>query len=197
MVQVGEPALIMFAAVFVTKLLYTLYFYLESGLSITAWWNYQRMGPRSTILSTTSLLFGTISVVLKLLGISEVVFEVTKKDQYSSSIDDDDHNANAANAGKFTFDESPIFVPPTTILFVNLTALAMRLLGVKLPSALQGTTGLGEMVCSVWVVICFWPFVRGLFGKGKYGIPLSTVLKSGMLALIFTLCCGKISLPLR
>lgn len=194
--QVGEPALIMFAAVFLTKYLYTLYFYLESGLSITAWWNYQRMGPRSTILSTTSLLFGTISVVLKVLGISEVVFEVTKKDKYSSSIDDDDHNANDANAGKFTFDESPIFVPPTTLLFVNLTALAMRLLGVKLPSALQATTGLGEMVCSVWVVICFWPFVRGLFGKGKYGIPLSTVLKSGVLALLFTLCCGKFSLPL-
>ena len=72
-----------------------------------------------------------------------------------------------------------------------------RLLHQKLPSALQGTTGLGEMVCNVWVVICFWPFVRGLFRKGKYGIPLSTVLKSGMLALIFTLCCGKISLPLR
>ncbi|KAM5580594.1 cellulose synthase-like protein H1 [Rosa sericea] len=192
--KIGEPALLMFAALYLANNLYTLYFYLESGLSITAWWNYQRMGPRSTVLSTTSLLFGTMSVVLKLVGISEVVFEVTQKDEYSSS--DDDHNANDANAGKFTFDESPIFVPPTTLLFVHLTALAMRLLGVKLPAALQVTTGVGEIVCSLWVVICFWPFLRGLFGKGKYGISSSTILKSGVLALLFTFCCGKFSLPL-
>ncbi|XP_004287961.1 PREDICTED: cellulose synthase-like protein H1-like [Fragaria vesca subsp. vesca] len=194
--KIGEPALLMFAALFLGNNLYNLYFYLESGLSITAWWNYQRMGPRSTVLSTTSLLFGTISVVLKLVGISEVVFEVTQKDEYSSS-SDDDQNANDANAGKFTFDESPIFVPPTTLLFVHLTALAKSFLGLKLASsAPQVSTGVGEIVCSVWVVISFWPFLRGLFEKGKYGIPLSTILKSGGLAVLFMVCCGKFALPL-
>lgn len=192
--QIGEPALLMFAALFLANNLYNLYFYLESGLSITAWWNYQRMGPRSTVLSTTSLLFGTISVVLKLVGISEVVFEVTQKDEYSSS-SDDDQNANDANAGKFTFDESPIFVPPTTLLFVHLTALAISFLGLT-SSAPQVSTGVGEIVCSVWVVISFWPFLRGLFEKGKYGIPLPTILKSGGLAVLFMVCCGKFALPL-
>ncbi|CAB4274168.1 unnamed protein product [Prunus armeniaca] len=192
--KVKEPALIIFVAVFLMKILYTLRFYLGFGLSIKQWWNHVRMGPSGKIPYVTSSLFGVVSVVFKLLGISEVAFEVTQKDQYSSSSDDQEDDANA---GRFTFDESPIYVPATTLLFVHFTALAMGLFGMQPPAHGADGAGLGEMMCCAWVVLCFWPFLKGLFGKGKYGIPMPTIFKSAALALLFMHFCGRIPLPLR
>ncbi|KAE8075652.1 hypothetical protein FH972_014346 [Carpinus fangiana] len=120
----------------------------------------------------------------KLLRISETVFEVTKKDQSSDVANDDD-------AGRFTFDESPIFVPGTTTLLLHLTALVVSLLKLQ-PKAHDGHgSGLGEVLCSVWLVLCFWPFLKGLFGKGKHGIPISTICKSAALALLFMHFCRR------
>ncbi|XP_057506116.1 cellulose synthase-like protein H2 isoform X3 [Actinidia eriantha] len=177
--KVGEAAFFIAAAVFITYNLYTLSEYLRAGLSVRAWWNNQRMWRINT---TTAWLIGTFSVVLKILGISDTVFEVTPKEQ--STNEDDDHNANA---GRLTFDRSPIFIAGTTILLVNLTALAVRLLGLGFGLVAHGKDGpgIGEVICSVWVVLLYWAFFRGLFGKGKYGIPSSTLYKAGALAALF------------
>ncbi|KAL6287333.1 hypothetical protein ACE6H2_011723 [Prunus campanulata] len=192
--KVEEPALMIFVAVFLMKILYTLRFYLGFGLSIKLWWNHVRMGPEGKIPYLTASLFGVVAVVFKLLGISEVAFEVTQKDQNSSSSDDQEDDANA---GRFTFDESPIFVPATTLLFVHFTALTMGLFGMQPPARGADGAGLAEMICCVWVVLCFWSFLKGLFGKGKYGIPMPTIFKSAVLALLFMHFCGRIPLPLR
>ncbi|GFZ03821.1 cellulose synthase-like B [Actinidia rufa] len=177
--KVGEAAFFIAAAIFITYNLYALSEYLRAGLSARAWWNNQRMW---TINTTTAYLFGTFSVVLKILGISDTVFEVTQKEQSTNEVDDDH-----ANAGRLTFDRSPIFVAGTTILLVNLTALAVGLFGLGFGSVAHGGDGLGtgEFICSVWVVLLFWAFFKGLFGKGKYGIPSSTLYKSGALAALF------------
>ncbi|GAU17128.1 hypothetical protein TSUD_106270 [Trifolium subterraneum] len=66
----------------------------------------------------------------KLLGVTNTVFEVTQKENPTSgaaAAGDDD-----ADAGRFTFDESPAFVVGTTILLVQLTALVVKILGVQL-----------------------------------------------------------------
>ncbi|KAA8524718.1 hypothetical protein F0562_011141 [Nyssa sinensis] len=141
--KVQEPAILIHVALFVIYNLYTLSEYLRTGLSIRAWWNNQRMWR---VTSMTAWLFGMLSVILKLLGLSETVFEVTKKDQTTTS---DDSNANA---GTFTFDESPFFVPGTTILLVNLTALAIGLLGFRPTSRGGDGSGIGEFLCSVCVI---------------------------------------------
>ncbi|KAF7141442.1 hypothetical protein RHSIM_Rhsim06G0164900 [Rhododendron simsii] len=175
---VGEPALLIPVAIFITYNLYTLSEYLRAGLSARAWWNNQRMWR---ITAMTAWLFGVFSVILKLLGLSETVFEVTQKEQSSTNNSDDDN----ANVGRFTFDESPIFIPATTVLLVNLTALVIAILGFQ-PVAHGGDrSGIGEVIFSSCVVLCLWAFLKGLFGKGKYGIPLATVYKSGALALLF------------
>ena len=177
--QDGETAFFIAAAIFIIYNLYALSEYLRAGLSARAWWNNQRMW---TINTTTAYLFGIFSVVLKILGISDTVFEVTQKEQ-STNEGDDDH----ANTGRLTFDRSPIFVAGTTILLVNLTALAVGLFGLGFGSVAQGGDGLGtgEFIGSVWVVLLFWAFFKGLFGKGKYGIPSTTLYKSGALAALF------------
>ncbi|XP_058220294.1 cellulose synthase-like protein H1 isoform X2 [Rhododendron vialii] len=176
--KVEEPALLIPVVIFITYNLYTLSEYFRAGLSARAWWNNQRM---LRITAMTAWLFGVFSVILKLLGLSEMVFEVTQKEQSSTNGSDDDN----ADVGRFTFDESPIFIPATTVLLVNLTALVITILGFR-PVARGGNgSGIGEVIFSSCVVLCLWAFLKGLFGKGKYGIPSATVYKSGALALLF------------
>lgn len=134
-------------------------------------------------------LCGFLSVVFKLLRISDTVFDITRKDENPSGNDVDE-----SDAGRFTFNESPLFVPGTTILLVQLTAVAIKLLGLQpaVPSKSGNYgCGLGEMLCSAYLIMCYWPFLRGMFERGKYGIPLSTICKSAALAFLFVHLCRK------
>jgi len=178
--KVQEPAFYVLVALFVIYNLYTLSEYLRTSQSIRACWNNQRM---ERIITMTAWFFGFLSVISKLLGISETVFEVTKKDQSGDAANDDD------DAGRFTFDKSPSFVTGTTILLLHLTALVVSLLKLQPPAHDGHGSGLGEVLCSVWLVICFLPFLKGLFAKGKHGIPISTICKSVALALLFLHFC--------
>ncbi|CAL0333934.1 unnamed protein product [Lupinus luteus] len=101
----------------------TLSEYLATGLSIRAWWNNQRM---SRIRTTSAGFLGFLSALFKLLRISDTVFDITRKDEnpFGNGIHDSD-------AGRFTFNESPVFVPATTILLSQLIALSMKLLGLQ------------------------------------------------------------------
>ncbi|XP_024033057.1 cellulose synthase-like protein H1 isoform X2 [Morus notabilis] len=180
-----EPAFYIPIALFVIYNLYTLSEYFATGQSIRAWWNNQKM---RIVTSMSAWVLGVVSVALKILGISETVFEVTKKDQSTSSSSSNDTDGDA---GRFTFDESPIFVPVTTLLLVQLMALAMVVFGMQ-PRARGGHgSGILDVLCSAWLVLCLWPVLKGLFGKGKYGIPLSTLCKSTALALLFVVWCRR------
>ncbi|XP_028808357.1 cellulose synthase-like protein H1 [Neltuma alba] len=167
-------------ALFVVYNIHTLSEYIATGLSLRAWWNNQRM---SRIVAMTAWPFSVLSVILKLLGTSDTVFEVTQKDQSSSSDDED--------AGRFTFNTSPMFIPGTTVLLLQLIALATKLS--RLQPAAQGGdgSGVGELFCVSYIILCYRPFLKGLFDKGKYGIPLSTVFKSAGLSFVFVLLCRR------
>ncbi|KAJ0441471.1 putative cellulose synthase (UDP-forming) [Helianthus annuus] len=82
------------------------------------------------------------------------------------------------------------------ILLINIMALVngmLRLYKVDYSENWMGVSklGLGEMFCSVWVLLCFWEYLKGLFRNGKYGIPSSTIWKSGALALLFVQICRR------
>lgn len=164
---------------------YTISEYLVEGLSIRAWWNNQRM---SRITSINAGFCAFLSVLLKLLRISEIVFEITKKDLPTAKDVGDD-----TDIGRYTFDESLIFLPGTTILLLQLTGMIIKLLGLQPSMATQNGIhcGLGEIFCSVYLIICYWPFLRGLFETGKYRIPLSTIYKSIILVCLFLHLCRK------
>lgn len=181
--KVSEPWILVAAGLFIFYNLYTLSEYLYLGLSIRNWWNNQRM-QRITFL--TASLFGSFGVVLKLLGISETIFEVTKKEQNAPD------SANT-DAGRFTFDSSPIFIPVTTLVLLHMVAVAVVLLGVQpLATDRSGSgSGLGEIICSLWLLFNFMPFVKGLFSRGCYGIPWSVIGKSGALVLLFMHSCTR------
>ncbi|XP_024033061.1 cellulose synthase-like protein H1 isoform X2 [Morus notabilis] len=181
-----EPAMLILVARFLFQNLQQLCFFLRCGFSVRAWWNNVRTAK---ITSATATVFGVFSFLFKLVGISDVVFEVTQKDQSDNSSDEHSNHKDGTskNVGRFTFDESPMFIAGTTFLFVHLAALTLSLFGQ------HDEVGLGEFLSSVWTVLCFWPFVRGLFGKGKYGIPSSIVLKSAGFALFFVHLCRRAS----
>ncbi|KAI4334134.1 hypothetical protein L6164_018864 [Bauhinia variegata] len=164
---------------FVTYNILTLSAYLATGLSIREWWNNERM---SRFMSMNAYFMSCLSVMFKFLRISEAVFEITQKEHTSSGDED---------GGRFTFNKSPMFIPGTTILMVQLTALVIFLLGLQ-PAAKKGNgsgLGVGEVLCSIYLVVCHWPFLKGLFAKGKYGIPITTICKSAALALSFVHLC--------
>ena len=146
--------------------------YKETGQSVRAWWNNQRMGRINTICAW---LFGVGNAVLKLLGVRETVFEVTKKETYCE-----------VDLGHFTFDESPMFVTGTTILLLQLIALLTSFIRLG-----RSRSAVLEVICSLWLFLCFWPFLKGIlmFGKGRYGLPFSTIYKSAILTLLFVLLC--------
>ena len=86
------------------------------------------------------------------------------------------------NEGDFTFDSSALFIPPTTVLFINLVAIISG--SVRSMAAKYDKRMFAEYFYSVWVVINLLPFVKGLVRNGKRGIPWSVVIKSAALALL-------------
>ncbi|KAK7335582.1 hypothetical protein VNO80_27506 [Phaseolus coccineus] len=169
-------------SLFVIYNIHTLLEHLTIGLSITNWWNNQRMCVMRT---TTAWFIGLLSAMLKLSGISDTVFEITEKEHTTSGAD-----GKNADAGRFTFDESPVFVVGTTILLVHLAAMVIKVLGLQ-PSHSGNGSGIGEFISSTYLMLCYFPYLKGLFGRGKYGIPLFTICKSAILAFIFIHFCSK------
>nr|XP_017256655.1 PREDICTED: cellulose synthase-like protein H1 [Daucus carota subsp. sativus] len=177
-----EPAIVIPVAVFLIGNIYTLSEYLRIGLCTRAWWNNQRI---ARINCTSSWLFALSTVFMKLIGLSESAFVLTAKNATTNS----DEVVMNKDDGKFTFNESPIFLPGTTILLVNLTALLFGIVGFLATTPHSNEVRIGELLCTLWVFLYFWVFFKGLYGKGKYGIPSLTILKSGVLALMFTHFC--------
>ncbi|XP_022140548.1 cellulose synthase-like protein H1 [Momordica charantia] len=179
--KVQEPVIWIPLLLFVLVNLQQLLEYLETGQSIRAWWNNQRMERIKTMCSS---LLGMVAVIMKILGLSETVFEVTKKESSSTN----GAQGTDGDLGRLTFDESPFFVPGTTILMIQLAALSIGLLGRQ---SIVQEFGVGEVICSVWLILSFWPFLKGLFSKGRYGLPWPTLCKSSALAFLFVVYCVK------
>nr|XP_043618641.1 cellulose synthase-like protein H1 [Erigeron canadensis] len=173
--KINEPTFLIPMGIFISYNLYALWELKRLGVSLRMWWNLQTMGR---VNAMTAWFFGFLSVMLKLVGLSQPVFEVTQKEQSSN---DGDHVD--ADAGRFTYDKSPIIIPGVVLLLVNMTALINGMSRLVNVDSIEELRLLGEMFCSLWVILCFWEFLKGLFGNGKYGIPTSIIWKSGALAL--------------
>ncbi|CAL5055070.1 unnamed protein product [Urochloa decumbens] len=175
--KASEPGFSIPLALFLTYNIYNLMEYMDCRLSARAWWNNQRM---QRIISSSAWLLAFLTVLLKTLGLSETVFEVTRKDKSSAE--------EGHDPGRFTFDSSPVFIPAAALAMLNMVAIAVGAWRVVAGAVedKRGGPGVGEFVCCCWLVLCFWPFVTGLVvGKGSYGIPWSVKLKAALLVAAF------------
>ncbi|CAA0374141.1 unnamed protein product [Arabidopsis thaliana] len=166
--------------------LYSLWEFMSLGFSVQSWFASQSFWR---IKTTCSWLFSIPDIILKLLGISKTAFIVTKKTMpktmSGSGSEKSQREVDCPNqdSGKFEFDGSLYFLPGTFILLVNLAALAGCSVGLQRHRG--GGSGLAEACGCILVVILFLPFLKGMFEKGKYGIPWSTLSKAAFLAVLF------------
>jgi hypothetical protein len=167
--------------------MYNLMEYKECGLSARAWWNNHRM---QRITSASAWLLAFLTVLLKTIGLSETVFEVTRKE---SSTSDGGTSPDDADQGLFTFDSSPVFIPVTTLSILNIVAIVVGAWRVVVATATGARSGpgIGEFACCIWIVLCFWPFVRGLVSTGRYRIPWSVKVKAGLIVSVFVHFCTR------
>ncbi|KAH9290245.1 hypothetical protein KI387_034362, partial [Taxus chinensis] len=120
--QISDPWFLLFVFLSVWAYVYSaIEFMWVGGASLRSWWNEQRMWMFKGV---SSYLFALIQVVFKLLGISEVGFEVTSKVADSEA-------AKRYEAEIFEFGvASALFIPPSIIALVNLIALMAGIAGV-------------------------------------------------------------------
>lgn len=178
--QVDEPAVLIPGLLCILYHLYTLQEYLACGLTVRNWWNNTRM---TRIISTTAWLFGFISAVAKFLGLSETMFEITKKEHnFPSTATASGSGQEDDDPGRFTFDESSLFVPGVALVFIHLVALSVGLWSG------QWRLRHGELICNLWLLVAFLPFIKGLVRSGCYGIPWTIVFKGTALASLFMFC---------
>ncbi|XP_006653400.1 cellulose synthase-like protein H2 [Oryza brachyantha] len=185
-------------ALFLSYNAYSFMEYKACGLSARAWWNNHRM---QRIVSVSAWLLAVLTVLLKTLGLSETVFEVTSKEDKAgtpSNGDDGGGIDGATRPGRFTFDSSPVFIPVTALAMLNVVAIGVGAWRVAFRGADDpavpvpgGAPGVGEFVCCGWLVLCFSPFVRGLVGKGSHGIPWSVQLKASLVVSMFLVFCRR------
>jgi hypothetical protein len=162
--------------------------YMDCGVSARAWWNNHRM---QRVYSASAWILAFLTVLLKTLGLSETVFEVTRKDQGKLDAGQADTEQNV-DPGRFTFDSSPVFILPTALAMLNIVAITAGAWRTVVAGATNGGPGVGEFMCCGWLVLCFWPFVRGLVGKGNFGIPWSVKLTAALLVIVFVHFCRRI-----
>ncbi|XP_037417144.1 cellulose synthase-like protein H1 [Triticum dicoccoides] len=174
-------------ALFLSYNIYNFVEYMECGLSARTWWNNMRM---QRIVSLSSWLLAFLSVVLKTIGLSKTVFEVTRKDKSTS---DGDPSTHETDLGWFTFDSSPVFIPMTAVAILNIVTISI---GVWRHAIFWMTTGnhdcqnIGEFLCCGLMILYFWPFIKGLVGRGRYGIPWNVKLKAWVIVVPFLYFCG-------
>uniref|UniRef100_A0A0D3HCH3 Cellulose synthase-like protein H1 n=1 Tax=Oryza barthii TaxID=65489 RepID=A0A0D3HCH3_9ORYZ len=185
--KTSEDGFYIALALFIAYNTYMFMEFIECGQSARACWNNHRM---QRITSASAWLLAFLTVILKTLGFSETVFEVTRKDKSTS---DGDSNTDEPEPGRFTFDESTVFIPVTALAMLSVIAIAVGAWRVVLVTTegLPGGPGISEFISCGWLVLCFMPLLRGLVGSGRYGIPWSIKMKACLLVAIFLLFCKR------
>ncbi|CAN6843042.1 unnamed protein product [Brassica oleracea] len=144
--------------------LYTLWEFTSLGFSVHSWYASQSFWR---IKTTGSWLFSIPDIILKLLGVSNTIFIVTKKTISKTRLESGDRPSQKEDDGsnpdsnKFEFDGSLYFLPGTFILLVNLTAIAGFSMGLQRSSRSYGGSG-SSMIdacgCILVVIYCSFHF---------------------------------------
>eukprot|EP01018_Ginkgo_biloba_P004100 Gb_26772 [translate_table: standard] len=182
--KVSDTWFLLFASLSICAYGYDMVEFLCIGGSVRSWWNEQRMWMLKRV---TSYLFALMEVVVKLLGISDVGFEITNK----AVSDSEAIQRYESEAFEFRV-ASPMFVPPSVLAVVNLICL----LGGVGRVLRQGYGVLDsvfvQMLLSSFVVLNSFPILEGMFfRKDKGRMPTSISLLSIVLSLLL---CSVFSL---
>jgi len=168
--QVSSSWFFLFASLAVSAYGYSLIEFIWIGGSFKSWWNDQRMWM---IKGVTSYLFGLIEVAGKLIGVSEVGFEVTNKVVDSEA-------AKRYEEEIFEFGvASGLFIPPATLAVINLISLMGGLVRILREGYSAFECMILQLVLCTFIVITSYPILEAMLMRKDTGrIPASVTIFS-------------------
>eukprot|EP01018_Ginkgo_biloba_P003010 Gb_04498 [translate_table: standard] len=174
--KVSDPWFILFASLFLCTYSINAMELMWIGSTFRCWWYEDRMWMMKCV---SSFLFGLIAVIYKLIGISEVGFEVTSK-----VVDNEAMQRYEAEMLEFGV-ASPLFLPPTILVSINF----MSLVAVTTRVIRDGYTVLEcmlmQMLLSSFIVAQGYPILEAMvLRKDKGRMPTSICVISVLVALI-------------
>eukprot|EP00253_Pinus_taeda_P034993 PITA_34993 len=172
--KASNPWFILFVSLAASAYGYSLIEFLCIGGSFKSWWNEQRMWM---IKGVSSYLFALIQVVCKMLGLSEVGFEVTSKVV-------DDKAAKRYEEEMLEFGvASAMFVPPATLAIINLISLGRGLARITREGYQAFECMILQLVLCSFIVIISYPIFEAMFMRNDKGrIPTSITVVSILVA---------------
>lgn len=154
-----------------------------SGIQLEEWWRNEQFW---LIGGTSAHLAAVIQGLLKVIAGIEISFTLTSK---SAGDDEDDEFADL-----YIVKWTSLMIPPLTIIFVNLIAIAVGVSRTIYETNPQWSRLLGGVFFSFWVLAHMYPFVKGLMGR-RGRTPTIIYVWSGLLAITISLLWIAINPP--
>jgi len=172
--KVSSSCFFLFAWLAVSAYGYSLIEFIWNGGSFKSWWNDQRMWM---IKGVSAYLFALIEVAGKMIGVSEVGFEVTNKVVDSEA-------AKRYDAEIFEFGvASALFIPPTTLAVINFLSLVGGLARILREGYSAFESMILQLLLCSFIVIISYPIFEAMFlRKDKGRIPTSITIFSILVA---------------
>ncbi|GLT65504.1 hypothetical protein SLA2020_379340 [Shorea laevis] len=173
--QISSPWVLPFPCVVLANRAYSLWEFLSCGGTLQGWWNEQRIWM---FKRTTSHLFGLLSTVLELLGLSKATFNVTEK-----VVDEDVSQRYEQEVMEFGT-KSPMFNIIATLAMLNLLSCIGAIKRVIVDNKALDLLAL-QMLLNGLLVCLNLPVYKGLFFRKDSGsMPPSVTLFSIIFALL-------------
>ncbi|XP_068667137.1 cellulose synthase-like protein G2 [Aristolochia californica] len=146
--------------------------------SIELWWSSERMWM---MRSASSYMFGLLSVAMKLIGMSQIDFEITNKVT-------DEKQIERYTMGIFDFQGGGALLFPLIIVaMVNLGCLIGGIWRVVVEASYDAL--LAQVLLASLAVAASYPIIEGLFVRKDEGrIPISAALAPLMLSVVIVGC---------
>ncbi|XP_030466351.1 cellulose synthase-like protein D2 [Syzygium oleosum] len=154
-----------------------------SGVTLEEWWRNEQFW---LIGGTSAHLAAVLQGLLKVIAGIEISFTLTSK---SSGDDNDDEFADL-----YIFKWTALMIPPITIIFTNLIAIAVAFSRTIYSTSPQWSELIGGVFFSLWVLMHLYPFAKGLMGR-RGRTPTIVYVWSGLLAITISLLWVAIDPP--
>ncbi|KAK1326523.1 Cellulose synthase-like protein D1 [Acorus calamus] len=154
-----------------------------SGIALEEWWRNEQFW---VIGGTSAHLVAVVQGLLKVVAGIEISFTLTSK---SAAEDEDDVYADL-----YLVKWTSLFIPPLTIIMVNLIAVAVGMSRTLYSEIPQWSKLIGGAFFSFWVLAHMYPFAKGLMGR-RGRTPTIIWVWSGIIAITVSLLWITISPP--
>ncbi|WOH11557.1 hypothetical protein DCAR_0831046 [Daucus carota subsp. sativus] len=154
-----------------------------SGIDLEEWWRNEQFW----LIGGTSAHFAAVlQGLLKVIAGIEISFTLTSK----SSGDENDEDF----ADLYIIKWSSLMIPPITIIFINMIAIAVGVSRTIYSTIPQWSRLLGGVFFSFWVLAHLYPFAKGLMGR-RGRTPTIAFVWSGLIAITISLLWVAIDPP--